>query len=72
MIAEKPFELEISRNRWNIVFLSFCLPDEKTKFWPCVRTVESLTSQQAVWSVWQRFLANPDMYLTWKYIGAQK
>jgi len=35
-----------------------------------VRTVESLTSQRAVWSHWQKFLEDPDDYLTWKHIGA--
>jgi hypothetical protein len=34
-----------------------------------VRSVESLTSQHAVWSHWQKFLENPDDYLTWNYIG---
>jgi hypothetical protein len=67
--ADKPFELQIGRNEANIVHLSFSTPDDRTTFWPCVRTVESLTSQRAVWSHWQRFLAEPDDYLTWKYIG---
>jgi len=67
--AHKPFELRIGRNQINVVFLSFCVPDEMWTFWPCVRTVESLTSQHAVWSHWQKFLADPDDYLTWKYIG---
>lgn len=35
----------------------------------CVRTVESLTSQRAVWTHYQKFLADPDSYLTWKYVG---
>lgn len=48
----------------NVVFLSFCVPDGKTIFWPYDRTVESLISQRAVWSHWQRFLEDPDRYLT--------
>jgi hypothetical protein len=68
--ADKPFELRIGRNQINVVFLSFCVPDEIWTFWPCVRTVESLTSQRAVWSHWQKFLEDPDDYLTWKYIGS--
>jgi hypothetical protein len=67
--ADKPFELGIARNQANIVYLSFCTPDDRATFWSCVRTVESLTSQRAVWSQWQRFLEDPDSYLTWKYIG---
>jgi hypothetical protein len=66
----KPFELRIGRNQINVVFLSFCAPDGRTAYWPCVWTVESLTSQRAVWAHWQKFLADPDMYLTWKYIGS--
>jgi hypothetical protein len=46
--ADKPFELRVGRNQINIVFLSFCVPDGKTTFWPCIRTIESLTSQRAV------------------------
>jgi hypothetical protein len=53
----------------NIVCLEFCIPDPPWQFWSCVRRVESLTSQRAVWSHWQRFLDDPDSYLTWKYIG---
>jgi hypothetical protein len=53
----------------NVMFLGFCVPDEMWTFWPCVRTVESLTSQRAVCSLWQKFLEDPDGYLTWKYIG---
>jgi hypothetical protein len=67
--ADKPFDLQIGRNELNIVFLSFRVPDDKTTFWPCIRTVESLTSQRAIWSHWQKFLEDPDSYLTWKYIG---
>jgi len=48
--ADKPFELRVGRNLINVVFLSFCAPDGKTTFWPCVRTVESLTSRRTVWS----------------------
>ena len=69
IVAGKPFELEISRNETNIVFLSFRAPDGKTTYWPCIRTVESLTRQRIIWSHWQKFLADPDDYLTWKYIG---
>ena len=68
--GDRPFELRIGRNQINVVFLSFCVPDEKWTFWPCVRTVESLTSQRAVWSHWQKFLKDPDMYLTWKSVGS--
>ena len=67
--ADKPFELHIGRNEANIVHMSFSAPDENTTFWPCIRTVESLTSQRAIWSHWERFLEDPDSYLTWKYIG---
>jgi hypothetical protein len=66
---DKPFELRIGRNQINVVFLSFCVPDERWTFWPSVRTMESLTSQRAVWSHWQKFLEDPDSYLTWKYIS---
>ena len=69
IVTDKSFELRIGRNQINVVFLSFCVPDEMWAFWPCVRTVESLTSQRAVWSHWQKFLADPDDYLTCKYIG---
>ena len=69
IIAGKPFELQIGRNHGNIVFLSFGVPDDRASYWPCIRTVESLTSQRSVWTHWQRFLADPDDYLTWKYIG---
>jgi hypothetical protein len=54
----------------NIVCLEFCVPDNQWTFWPCIRTVESLTSQRAVWAHWLKFLENPDSYLTWKYIGS--
>ena len=53
----------------NVVFLSFFVPDNQWTFWPCVRTVESLTTQRTIWAHWQRFLTDPDHYLTWKYIG---
>ena len=53
----------------NIVWLEFCASDEKTAFWPCFRTIESLTPQRAVWMHWQKFLEDPETYLTWKYIG---
>jgi hypothetical protein len=69
VVADKPFELQIGRNEANIVHLSFSAPDDHTTFWPCIRTVESLTSQRAIWSHSQRFLEDPDSYLTWKYIG---
>jgi hypothetical protein len=69
LAADKPFELRIGRNSSNIVYLEFCVPDEQWKFWPHVRTVESLTSQRSIWSHWQKFLEEPDSYLTWKYIG---
>jgi hypothetical protein len=68
-VANAPFELHIGRNEVNIVHLSFSTPDGHTTFWPCIRTVESLTSRRAVWSHWQRFLEDPGSYLTWKYIG---
>jgi hypothetical protein len=67
--AGRPFELQIGRNQLNIVFLSFQVPNDKANFWPCIRTVESLTSQRSIWSHWQKFLEDPDGYLTWKYIG---
>ena len=67
--ADKPFELRIGRNSSNIVYLNFCTPDDTATFWPCVRTIESLTSQRAIWAHWQRFLEDPDSYLAWKYIG---
>jgi hypothetical protein len=67
--THKPFELEIGRNETNIVQLSFSAPGDRTTFWPCIRTVESLTSQRAIWSHWQRFLEDPESYLTWKHIG---
>jgi len=69
VIAEKPFELQIGRNHGNIVFLSFGVPDDHASYWPCTRMIESLTSQRAVWAHWQNFLADPDDYLTWQYIG---
>jgi hypothetical protein len=69
VITEKPFELQIGRSSMNVVFLSFCVPDAKMTIWPCVRTVESLTTQRSVWWHWQEFLVHPDSYLTWKYIG---
>ena len=68
--ANKSFDLRIGRNSMNVVFLSSCAPDDKTTFWPCVRTVESLTSQRAMWSHWQKFLEDPETYLTWKYISS--
>jgi len=68
-IAEKPFELQIGRSSENVVWLEFCVPEPPWQFWPRIRTVESLTSQRAIWLHWQKFLADPDMYLTWKYIG---
>jgi len=69
VVAGKPFELQIGRNTGNIVWLEFCLPDPPWHFWTCIRRVESLTSQRAVWAHWQRFLDDPDAYLTWRYIG---
>jgi hypothetical protein len=66
---DRPFELRIGRNSFNVVRLEFCVPDEAWTFWPCVRTAESLTTQRAVWSHWQKFLEDPNDYLTWKYIG---
>ena len=64
VVADRPFELRISRNRMNVVFFSFCVPDGKTTLWSCIRTIQSLTSQRGVWLHWQKFLDHPDMYLT--------
>jgi hypothetical protein len=68
-LSDKLFEIQIGRTSMNIVWLTFCVPDPRWEFWPNVRTVESLTTQRAVWAYWQQFLENPDMYLTSKYIG---
>ena len=71
--SPRPTEERWTRSGTNIVFLSFCVPDEMWTFWPCVRTVESITSQRAVWSHWRKFLEDPDSYLTWKYsVGNRK
>jgi hypothetical protein len=67
-INGKPFELEIGRTHYNVVHLAFGVPVDRAQYWPRVRVVESLTSQRALWSHWQRFLEDPDRYLTWKYI----
>lgn len=69
LVADRPFELRIGRTLANVVFLDFCAPGGRTTFWPCVRTVGSLTSQRAVWAHWQKFLEDPESYLTWKHIG---
>jgi hypothetical protein len=53
----------------NAVWMTFCVPDPQWIFGPNVRTVESMTSQRAVWAYWQQFLEDPDMYLTSKYIS---
>jgi hypothetical protein len=70
ILAERPFELQIGRTSMNVVWFTFGVPDDRWQFWPPVRTVESLTRQRDVWAHWQKFLENPDMYLTWKYIGS--
>lgn len=69
VLGERPFELQIGRTSMNVVWLTFCVPDPRWEFWPNVRTVESLTTQRAVWAYWQQFLEDPEMYLTSKYIG---
>jgi hypothetical protein len=66
MIGDKPFELTIGRNDSNIVFLEFGMPHPTFEFFPTTRTVESLQTQRQIWSVWEKFLADPDDYLTWK------
>jgi hypothetical protein len=66
VLDEKQFELRIGRNDLNIVFMSFCVPDGRNDFFPCVRTVESLTSQRDIWKHWQRFMSDPDEYLTFR------
>ena len=43
VVTERPFELQISRNSMNIVWLEFCAPDGRNQFWPCGRRIESVT-----------------------------
>jgi hypothetical protein len=63
VLAVGPFELRIGRTSVNVVSLSFCLPDDLTRFWLCIRTSQSLTSLRAIWSRWQKFIQDSDSYL---------
>jgi hypothetical protein len=63
---ERSFEIQIGRNESDFVFIDFCASDEKNEFYPCVRSVGGLMTQRAIWSVWERFLTDPDDHLTWK------
>jgi len=66
VLGDKPFEIEIGTNDSNPVFIDFCAPDGKNEYYPCIRSVGGLMSQRAIWSVWERFLADLDDYLSWK------
>jgi hypothetical protein len=70
-VANRSFESQVGRNQADLVHLAFSSPHNRASFWPCTRTVGSLTSQRSEWSHWKKLLNDPDSYLTWKHIGRQ-
>ena len=66
VLGDRPFEIQIGRNDMNIVWITFGVPQPHFEFHDVTRKVESLMTQRQVWAVWERFLKDPDEYLTWK------
>jgi hypothetical protein len=66
MIGEKPFELTIGRNDSDFVFMQFGVPHSTFQFFPTTRTLEGMQTQRQIWAVWEKFMTDPDDYLTWK------
>ena len=64
-------DIKIGRNDLNVVFLEFGVPDDKNDFYNCIRTIGSLTRQRAIWSVWEKFIADPDEDLTFRRFGVK-